>query len=205
VLEDNELEILNCLQNIYKIKIKTKIPEPAPQKTPKPNSAKPKTPKPIVISAVFLDAVLHAPKAKSCLSVHEMQLLGQLVVVAFRNTKDVAFILLRNFQKCIHLQIAHMPRQYKLGEECHNKALCDVWIKAGNTWMSYLPQSFNDELISLLFMDIDGESARRVLRKYHNKHLQMNSMDSAALNRFLGLNNSWYVRLMRALHYFVGM
>ena len=71
VLKENDLEIPKCLQNIYAATIQTESLEPAPLKTPEPNSAKPETPTPIVICAVFLDAVLPALKAKSCLSAHK--------------------------------------------------------------------------------------------------------------------------------------
>ena len=97
------------------------------------------------------------------------------------------------------------PRQYKLGDEGHNTALRDARIKAGKSWMSYLPQSFNNELIASAFMDIDVERAERALYEYDNKHQQMNPMDSVAVKGCVGLNDTQYARLIRALHYFVGM
>ena len=109
VLEENKFEILSCLQNIYNIVIKTESPEPAPPKILKPNRAKPKPPTPIVMSAEFLYVVSSNLQTKTCLSVHETQLLGQLAVVNFRNIKDAALILLPSFtmSKHVHIPVCH--------------------------------------------------------------------------------------------------
>ena len=103
------------------------------------------------------------------------------------------------------LQIARMSHQYKLGDGSHNNRPIDAWIKLAKSWMAYLPQLFHDKFIASLFMEINEERAGRVLRKYHNKHLRINPMDSAAPKGFVGWNNRQYVRLTIALHYFVGM
>ena len=71
--------------------------------------------------------------------------------------------------------------------------------------MSHLPGIFLHELIATLFHELDEERAFKVLKKYHNKNLRMDTKDSASLKSFVGLNDAQYVRLMRSLYYFAGL
>ena len=128
VLEDNKVELMKFLQNIYSITNKPDSPGlqwvdtlKSPKltiadklKSPELQSVDiPKSPRVTEISQEFLEVVSPGLISKQDLSVHETRLLGQLAVVAFRNTKDGDLILLPTFHRARKIWIARMPRQYK--------------------------------------------------------------------------------------------
>ena len=192
-LEDHEVDVLHRLQEIYSINKKREF---GTQTTVNRTS---------VISKELLDCVSPGLREKKELSGTEKRLLGQLAVVAFQGTDDADYITLPNFPHAMRIQLARMPRQRKKGDELHNTSLYAARIKVGKTWMRHLPGDFNDELIAALFLDIDEERASKVMQKYHNRHMRMNSHDSASLKSFVGLNDSQYVRFMRSTFYFAGL
>ena len=77
-LESHEVEVLNCLQNIHS------------------HTNKKEASKPIKILKEFLDNFTPTIKEKKTLSNPEKRLLGQLAVIAFRETQDADFISLRS-------------------------------------------------------------------------------------------------------------
>ena len=138
------------------------------------------------------------------MSVSDLRMLGQLVVLAFRNVPDGEPVSLPNFPRWNDISIAKLPKQYKLGDEEHNNILFKRRIKTGKTWMGYLPGVFNDELISKMFLEIDPGTAQRTIRKYQTNHLRLAADDPLSLKEFVGISDMSYTKFNRALFYFTG-
>ena len=92
---------------------------------------------------------------RKCLSLAEERLLGQMAAVAFRNTTN-NFLVLLNFPHTKPIQIARLPLERKKSDEGQNKSLFKARIDTGQCWLGHLPGAFNNELISTIFLNIDG-------------------------------------------------
>ena len=158
-----------------------------------------------ILMEALANLLTPALKERSELAEHEMRLLGQLAVVAFKNSTDVGSIGFLNFPNCRKIQLVCLPRHYKKGKELANKRLFDSRIEYGMKLVRLLPKSFHSELVAALFLEIDKGRAGVVLQRYHNKYLRMNPRDSASFKNFVGMNDNQYIRFMRGLFYFVGM
>ena len=154
-----------------------------------------------VLLSTFCNGAL---KSKKTLSASDLRMLGQLVVLAFRNVTDGKPVSLANFPGRRNISIAKLPLQYKLGDEKHNQVLFDRRIKTGKTWMGYLPGEFNDKLISKMFLEIDPSKAQRTIRKYQSNHLRLAAKDSFALKDFVGMSDMSYIKFNQAMFYFSG-
>ena len=126
---------------------------------------------------------------RKSLTSSEERLLGQLSVIKFRDSKDAEPVSLLNFHKLMPITIARLPQQRKLGDEKHTKRLYSARIKTGEKWLDHLPGSFNDELISHLFLQIDDDRAETAVKKYYNKNRRLSAHDSSSLKGFAGLSD----------------
>ena len=143
---------------------------------------------------------------KPSLTEDENRLLGQLAVVALSTVPAGQHLSLRNFPRAKPIQITQVPRQYKQGQESHNKRLFKSRIKTGEAWLRHLPGDFNDELIAKMFVDIDDEEiVRKTLQNYHNDRLRLNAEDSASLKSYAGLSDNSYIKLIRGLLHITGL
>ena len=143
---------------------------------------------------------------KPSLTEDENRLLGQLAVVALSTVPAGQHLSLRNFPRAKPIQITQVPRQYKQGQESHNKRLFKSRIKTGEASLRHLPGDFNDELIAKMFVDIDDEEiVRKTLQNYHNDRLRLNAEDSASLKSYAGLSDNSYIKLIRGLLHFTGL
>ena len=78
-------------------------------------------------------------------------------------------------------------------------------MKTERKWLGHLPGSFNDQLISRLYLDVNGERAIYILKTYCNTHLRMSTEDSSALMVFVGLSQRQHEQFNRAVFYYTGL
>ena len=138
------------------------------------------------------------------MSPDEERLLEQLAVVAFRNTEN-NYLPLPIFPHAKPVQMARLPVERKQGEEGQNNLLFKSRIENGRRWIDHLPGSFNDQLISTMFLDIDQDVATKTVKEYYSTKLRLGPENSASLKIYASLNDKAYERINRMLYYLLGV
>ena len=124
------------------------------------------------------------------------RLLGQLAVVAFRNSEH-SFLSLLNFPGRKQIQMAKLPEERKQGQERENKRLFNKRIESGRHWINHLPGSFNDKVISRMFLNIDEDVATNTVKEYYSTKIRLPAASSASLKSYASLNDKVYERFNR--------
>ena len=189
-LQENEIEVLICLLKVYSRALRKEEPRQIRREE---------------IPEIFLEGGILDLSGRKSLSSSEDRLLGQLSVIKFRTKSDAEPVSLLNFPKCMPISIIRLPQQRKLGDEKHNNRLYSARIKTVKKWIEHLPGSFNDELISNLFLQIKDDRVETAVKKYYNKNRRLSSYDASCLKGFAGLSDKQYMRFSRAFYYFTGI
>lgn len=188
-LQENEVDLMISLLKVYAKGVQQKHPQQSRRDE---------------VADIVLEEVLDL-NSREILTSSEERLLGQLAVIAFRNTDDAEHISLPNFPRSMPIKITRLPRQRKLGDEQQNRRLYSARIKTGKKWLDHLPGDFNDELISNLFLNIGVEQAASAVKKYYNNNQRLNPKDSSSLKGFAGMSDQQYVKFSRGFFYFTGI
>ena len=153
-LQENEIEVLICLLKVYSRALRKEEPRQIRREE---------------IPEIFLEGGILDLSGRKSLSSSEDRLLGQLSVIKFRTKSDAEPVSLLNFPKCMPISIIRLPQQRKLGDKKHNNRLYSAQIKTGKKWIEHLSGSFNDELISNLFLQIKDDQVETAVKNTTTK------------------------------------
>ena len=145
-LEDNELDVLIGLLNIYSSACVEKVPKQTYQKE---------------IGDLLMQGPLVSLHKKKTLSLRKERLLGQLTDVAFCSSQGSYLLSLSHFPRAMPIHIARLPQLRKHGKEGQNQQLFKARMETGKRWGGHLPEAFHAELMSRIFLDIDQEAATK--------------------------------------------
>ena len=97
--------------------------------------------------------------------------------------------------------MAHLSVEYKQGNEGQNKKLFKSIIETSWSSINHLPGSFNDEVISSMFLDVDRSVISKTAKEYYSTKLRSGPEDSALLKSYVSLNSKVYKKFNRMLYY----
>ena len=186
-LEDHELNLLIVLLKIYCSATAQSLPEQTVCK---------------VIEDMQISCMNLQDRKE--LTPSQERVLGQLAVIGFRNSKN-NYLSVANFPRNRQLQIAKLPGEYKQGDEGKNKRLYKRRIDTGRRWLEHLPGTFNDTVISRLFLEIDKVVATKTIKEYYSLNMRLQAENSACLKIYASLNDKVYERFERMLFYLLNI
>ena len=104
------------------------------------------------------------------LSPAQERLLGQLAIIGFRNSENNC-IAVANFPGNRPVRMAKLPGIYKQCDEGKNKRIHKSRVESARRWLDHLPGSFNDAVISAMFLEIDDDVATKTVKEYYSTKL----------------------------------
>ena len=89
--------------------------------------------------------------------------------------------------------MAKHPGEFKQGDEGKNKKLEKRRIENDRRWLSHLPGTFNDKVISRMFVEIDEVVATKTVKEYYSLKMRLQAENSACLKIYASLNDKVYI------------